>query len=227
MENKNGVWSRPYQAPFAFKGQDGDFMVAPDGKKIFIASGRPLIKGAQPTRNHNIWVVERTSAGWSQPRPLEHPINTDWHESYPSVTKDGTLYFFKRFKDPEGKADIYRSRLVDGKYTKVKKLGGKINTKYNDLDGFIAQDESYLIFCSDRPGGYGNYDFYISFRKNGDSWTEPVNMGEKINSSAAEWIPYVTPDGKYFFFTSNKSGNREIYWVDAKIIEELKPKELK
>lgn len=55
----------------------------------------------------------------------------------------------------------------------------------------------------------------------------PVNMGENINSSYAEYIPYVSPDQKYFFFTSNKSGNREIYWVDAKFIQELKPEELK
>lgn len=130
-------------------------------------------------------------------------------------------------ENPEGKANIYRSKLVDGKYTRVEKLDTKINTKYNDLDAFVAPDESYMIFCSDRPGGYGKSDFYISFGTNGDSWTEPVNMGNKINSSAAEWIPYVTPDGKYFFFTSNKSGNREIYWVDAGIINTYMPEKIK
>ncbi|MCP5049965.1 MAG: hypothetical protein GY940_22550, partial [bacterium] len=136
MEKKNGIWGPPYPAPFSAKDHDWDFMVAPGGDKIFIAAGRTLTKDAQPTRNHNIWVVERTSSGWSQPRPLEYPVNTDWHESYPSVSRDGTLYFFKRFKDPEGKADIYRSKLVNGKYTKIEKLGGKINTEYNDLDAF-------------------------------------------------------------------------------------------
>jgi len=59
-----------------------------------------------------------------------------------------------------------------------------------------------------------------------DPWTEPVNMGEEINSPESENRPSVTPDGKYFFFTSNKTGNREIYWVDAKIIDRFRPKQI-
>ena len=79
-----------------------------------------------------------------------------------------------------------------------------------------------MIFCSDKPGGMGDADFYISFSTDEGSWSEPVNMGANINSEGAEYIPYVSPDGKYFFFTSDKSGNWDIYWVDAGIIEELK-----
>lgn len=62
-----------------------------------------------------------------------------------------------------------------------------------------------------------------SFREAAGSWTEPVNMGAKVNTPFSEYIPYVTPDGKYFFFTTNKTGNRDIYWVDAALIAELRP----
>ena len=71
------------------------------------------------------------------------------------------------------------------------------------------------------------WDLYISFRKKDDSWTVPENMGKAVNTSSSELRPYVTPDGKYLFFTSdrpNSKGIGNIYWVDAKIIEELRPK---
>jgi Tol biopolymer transport system component len=149
-------------------------------------------------------------------------VNSGQHDSYPSVTKDGTLYFFSRRDGGLGHGDIYRSTLSNGEYTQVENLGKPINTEYHEVDPYIAQDESYIIFCSDKPGGFGKADFYISFRRDEGLWTEAVHMGGKVNSPQAEYIPYVTPDGKYFFFTSNKSGNRDIYWVDAKIIDELK-----
>ena len=84
-----------------------------------------------------------------------------------------------------------------------------------------------LIVCLRKPDGYGEYDLYISFSKKNGSWTEPVNMGSEINSHAYEFRPYVTPDGKYFFFTSNrdKLGNGNVYWVDARVIEGYKPLE--
>ncbi len=114
--------------------------------------------------------------------------------------------------------------MINGKHTTVENLGAPVNTKYDELDPFIASDESYLIFCSKTLDGYGGFDLYITFQKSDGRWTEPVNMGEGINSSAYDWVPYVTADGKYFFFNSTRSGSWDIYWVDAKIIEVLRPK---
>ena len=97
-----------------------------------------------------------------------------------------------------------------------------INTEHDEYDLFIAPDESYLIFSSDRPGGFGNVDLYISYKKGDGTWTEPKNMGRNINSGGAVF-PSVTDDGRFLFFQSRRGGNGDIYWVDAKIIEELKP----
>ena len=85
----------------------------------------------------------------------------------------------------------------------------------------LMENQEQLGFASDRPGGYGKADFYISFR-NGTTWSDPVNMGSKFNTTENEYIPYVSPDEKYFFFTSSITGNREIYWVDAKIIKSFR-----
>lgn len=225
-ENKNGTWTDPRPIPFTIPGQDGDFMLSPRGDKIFFASGRPISPGKQTLRNHNIWIVNRKESGWSEANVLGPAINTEKHESFPCVTENGKLYFFRRQHDPDSDADIYSSTLENGRYNNITKLGPPINSQYNDLDAFVSPDESYMIFCSDRPGGYGRSDFYISFLRSGDVWGKPVNLGAKINSPGAEWIPYVTTDGKYFFFTSDKSGNWDLYWVDAGIIDELKPAEI-
>ena len=72
-------------------------------------------------------------------------------------------------------------------------------------------------------GGLGEDDLYVSFRKPDGSWIPGVHLGPKINSPASENRPYVSPDGKFLFYTSNKDGNRDIYWVDAKILTALKP----
>lgn len=92
---------------------------------------------------------------------------------------------------------------------------------------YTAPDESYMIYCSMMPGGLGDDDLYITFKTADGSWSEPVHMGAEINTDKSENRPYVSPDGKYFFYTSTIRGNRDIYWVDAKIIEDLKQKELK
>jgi Tol biopolymer transport system component len=227
MEQKDGVWSKPQLAPFSAGRHDWDFTLAPDGKTVYVASGRPHKKGGSPERDHSIWISEKTKEGWSEPQLLPFPVNAGQHDSYPSVTEDGTLYFFSRRSGGLGIGDIYRSWKTNGQNTQIENLGHPINTEYHEVDPFIAPDESYLILCSDRPGGYGKVDIYISFRKSDESWTEPVNLGDTVNTPYDEYIPAVTQDGKYFFFTTNKTGNRDIYWADAKIIMELKPDGLK
>lgn len=226
MQQVEGVWSKPQLAPFSAGKYDWDFMLAPDSKTVFVSSGRPLQEGASPEQDYRIWISEKTKEDWSVPYLLPPPVNTGEHDSYPSVTDDGMLYFFSNRKGGLGEGDIYRSRKVKNHYPEVENLDTPINTEYHEVDPFIAPNESYLIFCSQKPGGFGNADIYLTFRREDGSWTEPVNMGDKINSSYSEYIPYVTPDGKYLFFTSNKSGDRDIYWMDAIIIDELKPKEL-
>jgi glyoxylase-like metal-dependent hydrolase (beta-lactamase superfamily II)/Tol biopolymer transport system component len=227
MEQKNDVWSKPQLAPFSAGRHDWDFTLAPDGKTVYVASGRPHTKGGSPERDHSIWFSEKTRSGWTEAQLLPFPVNAGQHDSYPSITEDGTLFFFSRREGGLGEGDIYKSKKKDGKFTKVQNLGAPINTKFHEVDPFIAPDESYLIFCSDRPGGYGREDIYISFREEDGSWTEPVNLGEVVNTPYDEYIPAVTPDRKYFFFTTNKTGNRDIYWVDTKILFEAKAAELR
>ena len=103
-------------------------------------------------------------------------------------------------------------------------LGKAVNTPSREFDAFIAPDESCLVFSSDRRGdGFGKSDLYISFRKGEEKWTQAVNMGPLFNSRESEFTPIVTPDGRYFFFTSTKLGQADIYWVDAAVLDRYRP----
>ena len=179
----------------------------------------------------NIWAVKLEMDGWKEPFMMGKSINTEsYYENYPSVTNDGTIYYMSRREEGLGRTDVYRSRNIDGKYGPAENLGPVVNTEGSDIDPFIAADESYLIVCQELEGGYGVFDLYVYFQNKDGSWTKAINLGEDVNSTSFEARPCVTPDGKYLFFTSNRTDDKElggIYWVDAGVIEDLKPNDLK
>lgn len=222
MEQTDGTWTRPKLAAFSAGKADWDFMLAPDDRTVFVSSGRPVNGDGKPVKDYRIWISQRTGNTWSEPEMLPAPVNTGQHDSYPAIAGDGTLYFFSNRSGGLGEGDIYAARQINGRYPEVKNLGAPVNTPYHEVDPYIAPDKSYMIFCSMKPGGYGHSDIYITYRQPDGSWSEPRNMGPRINTEHAEYIPYVSPDGKYFFFTTNKTGQRDIYWMSSGIIDRLR-----
>jgi WD40-like Beta Propeller Repeat len=89
---------------------------------------------------------------------------------------------------------------------------------------FIAPHERYLILELFGDGGYGGANIYICYKMKDGSWTGPINLGPKINTGGHERFPSVTPDGNYLAFLRVTDGS-DFYWEDAKILEDLKPKE--
>jgi len=230
-ELKNGLWTKPVIAPFS-RYAPYNFTVGPDGQTIYFTSMKsPNKTTSMFIEEANIWAVKLEINGWTEPVMFGRSINTEQnYENYPAVTNNGTIYYMSWRDEGVGKTDIWRSRNIDGKYAEAENVGKPVNSETGDVDPFVAPDESYLIVCQQKDGGFGQFDLYIYFKKSDDSWTDPINMGENINSEEYEFRPYVTPDGKYLFFTSNrpkKENTSNIYWVDAKIIEELKPDNLK
>jgi len=236
---ENGRWTEPRAAGFT----GGDLNYSPDGRKILFASNNPLQKDVPPLKHMDLWIVERTETGWSEPVNLGSPVNSEQHESFASVAENGNLYFFRDGGGGTAQTagggfivvggasggtpravDIYCSKYKDGRYATPEKLGREINSDDVDLDPFIAPDESYLIFHSNRPDGFGLMDLYISFRNGDGPWTPAVNMGDKINSAGSEAMGRVSGDGKYFFFNKSniqtRTGGR--YWVSAEIFDELR-----
>jgi Tol biopolymer transport system component len=222
-EMNQGVWTEPVLTQFSKVKSDDTLSLLPDENSVLFSSAQSPAGPGKSDKGYNIWIVKLTNTGLSNPRIFYPPVNSDHNDIFPSITNDGTIYFFSNRDDTFTNEDIYRAKLINGKYTEVERLGSPVNTENDEIDPFIAPDESYLIYCSKTLEGFGGYDLYITFRTPKDSWTEPINMGEGINSSGYDWIPFVTPDEKYFFFNSDRSGNADVYWVDAKVIKEMKP----
>ncbi len=206
---QNGKWNAPQVAPFSGQYSDADEFITRDGQQMFFISRRPVSGDISPNASGklDIWVMDKTVSGdWGEPRNLGRPVNSDANEYYPTVAANGTLYFGSRRKGGKGGADIYRSRLVNGKYQEPENLGDAINTEFDEFEPYIAPDESFMIFMAGggRLDSLGGYDFYISYNRHGQ-WTKAKNLGEPINSSADEFSAKITPDGKYFFWASARS----------------------
>jgi WD40-like Beta Propeller Repeat len=197
----DGRWTTPEVAPFSGRYSDADPHITTDGKKLYFISTRPV--PGKTTRDLDIWFMDKTESGWSEPRNLGNPVNSDANEWYPTVASDGTLYFGSGRAGGKGATDIYRSQFAGGNYGAPENLGSEINTEFDEYEPLIAPDQSFLIFmAAGRPdGNLRSGDLFLSYRKNG-TWTKAVNLGNEINSPRDEYSPTISPDGRYFFFAS-------------------------
>ena len=217
MKDVNGVWTMPAQPSFASDSIDNSPVYSTDGNKLFFASYR--------TGLMRYYFVTRVGNGWSQPQLLNMdyqniPGSLGWDFT---MTNDSAIYF--SVYTQSNSIDIYCSRLQNGQYSSFERLPSQINTVNNEASPYISPDEKYLMFMSNRPGSYGYHDIYISFKNTDGTWSESQNMGNKINGVNEDSFPYVSPDGKYMFFVSAKTGDYayNAYWVDSKVIDRFKP----
>ena len=197
----DGTWSSPQKLSFT-----GFFEMEPilsaDNSKLFFS----VLSNPKKYKPHDIWYVNRENDGWGKPVRLNEDINTKKYEYYASMTLDGKMYFTR-----EGKG-IFSAELTDNEFTNVQLLEPSINNLNFCTHPFVSPDETYLIFDSRERGGFGKADLYISFREN-NHWGNPINLGEKINTSAIDFMPIVSPDGEYLFFCRKENNERDIYWV--------------
>lgn len=216
---RSGMWRPAEVLPFSGKYLDYPPKFSADGKRLLFASTRPLPDG---TRGHvRIWQVERSGPGWGEPVPLPPPVNSPdnvWNAD-PSESGDGTLYFSSDRGSPDT-IHIFRSRLVNGKYSEPEKLGPEINSEFNDSQPFVSRDGKMLIFASSGSGAppyhhrpedlasggkpYPRSDLYISINRE-RKWSPARHLEHGINSFAEEEYPFLSPDGRYLFFSSERS----------------------
>jgi hypothetical protein len=192
--NENNSWSEPRFAEFSSKFSEVDPMFSPDGSKLYFTSDRPISDTTKLTRN-NIWFVEKTKGGWSKPQIVRLTETGDY---YSSITNNGDIYF-----NTWSTGDIYKGVKTDSTYF-IERLSDVINLDKTVGDPFIAPNEDYLIFRGNNlKNSVGSFDLYISFKID-NKWTDPMNLGEPINSKARESCPYVTANGELFIFSSTR-----------------------
>lgn len=222
----DGTWTVPERLDInPAGGQAVDMALSPDEQSLYFLGITP----EGETTQSDIWVSERTDAGWSPARCLGPAVNTEHSEFYPTVVADGSLYFVSDRPSALGPRNLYRAaRRADGTFEPAIPVGPPIDTEHEKGDTFVAPDESYLILKSNDREGHGSGDLFVAFRTKDGGWTEPKNMGPVINSEALEFCPMVSPDGRWFSFSRRygdswpTTTDAEIYWMNASIIEDLR-----
>jgi Tol biopolymer transport system component len=227
---------------FSADREDSYPFVSPDGRRVFFNSSRPY-EGAPERRHREIWHVDRTADGWGEPVRIRFGDTDRADGAFPSVAANGNLYF-NGGSSVTG-SDIYYSEFDGERYSEPIRLPDSVNSDGGDFHPFIAPDESYLLFDSVREeDNLGSNDIYIAFRNEDGSWSEAMNLGETVNTEASDLRPFVTADGEYLFFVSNRmvevehpatalsareardildrpgNGHQDIYWVSADVIPE-------
>lgn len=219
VENKK--WSVPVRLQLDKTYSYNDPLIK--GNRLYFISNRALDGKGKP-KDSDIWFVEKKNNDWSDPINVGRNINSSKNEFYTSISDNGSLYFVSNMHttdSTEWDYDVYYSSFLEDKYQKPVRMSKNINSTHFECDPYIAPDESYMIFCSSRSGGFGQGDLYISFKNEKNDWTSAINMGKVINSDSHEFCPVVTKDGKYFFYTSKG----DIYWVSTYILTKLKNNE--
>ena len=196
------------------KGDEWDPNPTPDGRYLyFSSSGRPDSYGGS-----DVYFSDLKEGSWQLPRNVGRSINGPNEETVDNVTTDGNgLLLSGTFEGTFGNFDIYYARKTRDGWGAMEHYPYPINTQYTDEGGYLTSDGKALIFTSDRPGGVGDYhpygqywhgsnmgnmDIYVCLRTD-SGWSRPINLGPTVNTPYAERAPFLHPDGRTLYFSSN------------------------
>ena len=197
-------------------------LLSPDGRQLYIMSDRPGGKGGM-----DIWVSELIDGRWAEPKNLDGPINSayadhclyfvgsNWEIAYWTSTRPGGF----------GGNDIWTSQIIDGVWQEAVNLGPAINSAADEHHSLPSPDGNTLYITSNREGGYGGEDIYITSRSKNGAWGELKNLGDAVNSGKDDRCPAFSPDFATFFFDSERTGgygNKDIWSLPYSVIKDIK-----
>jgi len=203
------AWGTPVELgpPISSSTVDACPLISRDGLSLYFTS---LNRGGG-YGSLDILVARRATVSdpWGEPENLGPTINTSQDDVATSISSDGLVLFLLRKQPPNGPGNIYmssRPTINDAWGTPVE-LGPPINSSYNDNYSCISADGLSLFFSSNRPGGFGAMDIWVTTRVSDfEPWGAPVNLGPQVNSSGWEGGPVISPDGFSLYFGSERPG---------------------
>ncbi|MES2514131.1 MAG: CDC27 family protein [Bacteroidota bacterium] len=158
----------------------------------------------------DIFMANRsTDSTWNDPKGISS-LNTNANDAAVALSPDGQV-LFTFVSDVKNPGDLYSSKLNGSDWSKPEKLNANINSEFWEGSCSITSDGRYLYFASERPGGLGGRDLYVSEKVNGD-WAPAQNLGPMINTQYDEDAPFIHPDGITLFFSSQ--GHKSIGGYD-------------
>lgn len=159
----------------------------------------------KPEGDEDLMTATFNGETWSPPVSLASSINTPENEGTASLSADGYTIVFTACQGRKGfgSCDLYMSRKTGSDWSTPENLGATVNTRYYESQPALSADGRQLYFVSDRPGGKGHRDIWRSDFGTDGKWTEPVNLGEPVNTSFNEASPFMHPNGQSLFFASD------------------------
>jgi hypothetical protein len=186
--------------------------LAPGGDYLAFSSARPVAEGDGVLESFNIWVAE-----WVVPEAAEGPEAGDWGypwsirtlvspawDGAPSLAANGNVYFASERDAPTAGSNLFVADFREGDWLAPEPLEVPLSSSADDTDPWVAHDESFLLFASDR-GGDG-FDLYVAFRTEFGGWLDPLPLGDAVNTEADETAPSMTHDGNYLLFHREGAG---------------------
>lgn len=212
--HKDGNWTIPKIANFTNgkKQNELEGFVSPDGGKIYFTAYDSVFS------DENIWYVNRVEDSWSEATELDSPVNDDL-VFYSNTAKNGDLFYtsISQWK-------MYYAPNMNGEFLQVHEVG----IDYGG-HGFISPDQDFILVDAPKENDDSrDRDIHVCFEKHDGTWSNPINLGDSVNSDFNETCPSLSPDGKFLFFSryNEEGGFSNIYWISAEVINRVKLDEI-
>ena len=209
IKYENNHWTSPDTVSFSTTRSAEEAIYSPNGQRVYYYAYNP----PNPVGGADLCYSEKNGSLWGQPINLGIPLNTSQDEYHPCIVSDSSVYF----ENTIGK--ICYSKFQNGAYLPrilLPSMFNDPNMAYGNP--YVSPDESYFIFNSSRPGGFGGTDLYIAYKKSDGTWTNPKNLGNIINTPTNECGSEITDDNLFLTYVSNN----DIYWVSSDFIDSLR-----
>lgn len=183
---------------------------------VITGTGRVLFFTSDRDGSQDIFTSVSSATGWSAPASVGPMLNTDNQEGGLAVTADGHWMIFTGCdrEDGFGDCDLFIAEYLGGIWRNVENLGQIVNGPRWDSQPTVSADGLMLVFASERDGGFGGTDLWLTTRTLGGKWNTPVNLGPNVNTDGDEMSPAIAADNKTLYFASNGlpgAGGFDIY----------------
>ncbi|MFA6233804.1 MAG: OmpA family protein [Bacteroidota bacterium] len=187
-----------------------------DFAPLLLGNGRVMYFTSDRNGDQNIFSAVQGSGNWEQAQEAGPSLNTSGDEGGTTITPDGHWMVFTGCDRPDsfGDCDLYIAEYIGGSWRNVKNLGTNVNSPSWDSQPTISPDGMILFFSSERPGGSGGTDLWMSSRPYGGEWKQAVNLGRIVNTAGDELAPSVAADNKTLYFSSDMHpgiGGQDVY----------------
>lgn len=219
----NGQWAEP-KVVDAVSTEYGEVepLLSPDGNQLFIQSNRPGGHG-----RGDIWVSDLIDGEWSEPKNLDAPINSPYHDHCIYFAGENWEFAYWTSTRPGGFGgnDIWMSEKVDGKWTEATNLGPNVNTAGVEHHSLPSEDGRSLYVTAVRDEGFGGQDIYVTTRDDNGDWGTLTNLGANVNTEENDRCPAFSPDHSLFYFDSTRAGGfggLDIWYIPYALVENIR-----